>query len=79
MLMGIEKEMIWKLVTWNIAENKLSVPVAVAEATLKFTYVEKYPDEPPLWEIFSQDNLEDEDALNILTLLQQQVCSSKQM
>ncbi|XP_034467774.1 RWD domain-containing protein 1 isoform X2 [Hippoglossus hippoglossus] len=44
----------------------------IAEATLKFTYVEKYPDEPPLWEIYSQDNLEDGDALNILTLLQQQ-------
>ncbi|XP_019946599.1 RWD domain-containing protein 1 [Paralichthys olivaceus] len=42
------------------------------EATLKFTYVEKYPDEPPLWEIYAQDNLEDGDALNILTLLQQQ-------
>ncbi|XP_062254731.1 RWD domain-containing protein 1 [Platichthys flesus] len=44
----------------------------IAEATLKFTYVEKYPDEPPLWEIFSQDNLEDVDAASLLTLLQQQ-------
>lgn len=42
------------------------------EATLKFTYLEKYPDEPPLWEIFSQENLEDSDAEGILTLLQQQ-------
>lgn len=42
------------------------------EATLKFTYVENYPDEPPLCEIYSQDNLEDGDALNILNLLQQQ-------
>ncbi|KAM4633482.1 RWD domain-containing protein 1 isoform 2-T2 [Polymixia lowei] len=42
------------------------------EATLKFTYVEKYPDEPPLWEIFSQENLEDADVEDILTLLQQQ-------
>lgn len=44
------------------------------ETTLKFTYVEKYPDEPPLWEIYSQENLEDSDTEDILTLLQQQVC-----
>ncbi|KAK7157931.1 hypothetical protein R3I93_009203 [Phoxinus phoxinus] len=42
------------------------------EATLKFTYLEKYPDEPPLWEIFSQENLEDSDAEGILTLLKEQ-------
>jgi hypothetical protein len=42
--------------------------------TLQFTYVEKYPDEVPLWEIYSQENLEDSDAEGILTLLQQQVC-----
>ncbi|XP_077072748.1 RWD domain-containing protein 1 [Siphateles boraxobius] len=44
----------------------------MVEATLKFTYLEKYPDEPPLWEIFSQENLEDSDAEGILTLLKQQ-------
>lgn len=44
------------------------------ETTLKFTYVDKYPDEPPLWEIYSQENLEESDAEDILTLLQQQVC-----
>ncbi|KAL4657463.1 RWD domain-containing protein 1 isoform X2 [Arapaima gigas] len=44
----------------------------MVEITLKFTYVEKYPDEPPLYEIFSQDNLEDSDVESILTLLQQQ-------
>lgn len=42
------------------------------ETTLKFTYVEKYPDEPPLWEIQSQENLEDQDMEEVLTLLQQQ-------
>ncbi|KAG1948056.1 RWD domain-containing protein 1 [Pimephales promelas] len=42
------------------------------EVTLKFTYLEKYPDEPPLWEIFSQENLEDSDAEGILTLLKEQ-------
>ncbi|XP_067305705.1 RWD domain-containing protein 1 [Pseudorasbora parva] len=42
------------------------------EVTLKFTYVENYPDEPPLWEIFSQENLEDSDNEEILTLLKQQ-------
>ncbi|XP_070822264.1 RWD domain-containing protein 1 [Chaetodon trifascialis] len=44
----------------------------IVEATFKFTYVEKYPDEPPLWEIHSQENLEDSDVEDILTLLQQQ-------
>lgn len=44
----------------------------MVEVTLKFTYVEKYPDEPPLWEIFSQENLEDSDNEDILTLLKQQ-------
>uniref|UniRef100_A0A8D3BXD2 RWD domain-containing protein 1 n=1 Tax=Scophthalmus maximus TaxID=52904 RepID=A0A8D3BXD2_SCOMX len=42
------------------------------EATLKFTYVERYPDEPPLWEIYAQENLEDGDVSEVLTLLQQQ-------
>ncbi|XP_069028076.1 RWD domain-containing protein 1 [Embiotoca jacksoni] len=42
------------------------------EATLKFTYVGNYPDEPPLWEIHSQENLEDRDMEDILSFLQQQ-------
>ncbi|CAM4702254.1 hypothetical protein PO909_009566 [Leuciscus waleckii] len=54
-------------VTSDAGENDETV-----EATLKFTYLEKYPDEPPLWEIFSSENLEDSDAEGILTLLKQQ-------
>lgn len=54
-------------VTSDAGENGETV-----ETTLKFTYVEKYPDEPPLWEIQSQENLEDGDVEEILTLLQQQ-------
>ncbi|XP_073703738.1 RWD domain-containing protein 1 [Garra rufa] len=54
-------------VTSDAGENDETV-----EVTLKFTYVEKYPDEPPLWEIFSQENLEDSDADDILMLLKQQ-------
>ncbi|KAJ8354038.1 hypothetical protein SKAU_G00216050 [Synaphobranchus kaupii] len=42
------------------------------ETTLKFTYVEKYPDEPPLYEILTLENLEEEDVEDILSLLQQQ-------
>uniref|UniRef100_A0AAV2MC04 RWD domain-containing protein n=1 Tax=Knipowitschia caucasica TaxID=637954 RepID=A0AAV2MC04_KNICA len=42
------------------------------ETMLKFTYVENYPDEAPLWEIQSQENLEDIDTKEILALLQQQ-------
>nr|AAH76273.1 Zgc:92801 [Danio rerio] len=54
-------------VTSDTGENEETL-----ELTLKFTYVGKYPDEPPLWEIFSQENLEDSDAEEILTLLKQQ-------
>ncbi|XP_055066421.1 RWD domain-containing protein 1 [Misgurnus anguillicaudatus] len=54
-------------VTSDSAENEETV-----EVTLKFTYVEKYPDEPPLWEINSQENLEDSDAEDVLALLKQQ-------
>ncbi|KAJ3597803.1 hypothetical protein NHX12_001320 [Muraenolepis orangiensis] len=51
----------------DLGENQETV-----EATLKFTYVENYPDEPPEWEIFARENLEDGDEEEILTLLQQQ-------
>ncbi|XP_061571540.1 RWD domain-containing protein 1 [Cololabis saira] len=44
----------------------------IVEALLKFTYVEKYPDESPLWEIQSQENLEEQDMEEVLVLLQQQ-------
>ncbi|XP_016090302.1 RWD domain-containing protein 1-like [Sinocyclocheilus grahami] len=54
-------------VTSDAGENEETV-----EVTLKFTYVEKYPDEPPLWEIISQENLEDSYTEDILILLQQQ-------
>lgn len=43
------------------------------ESTVKFTYVEKYPDEAPLYEIVSQENIEDEDARAIISCLDQQV------
>ena len=36
-----------------------------AQTALKFTYSEKYPDETPLYEIFSQENLEDNDVSDI--------------
>ncbi|XP_015228423.1 RWD domain-containing protein 1 [Cyprinodon tularosa] len=54
-------------VTSDAGENGETV-----EATLKFTYVAKYPDEPPMWEIYSQENLEEGDMEEILTLLKQQ-------
>ncbi|CAJ0968171.1 unnamed protein product [Ranitomeya imitator] len=42
------------------------------QVTLKFTYVESYPDEAPLYEIVSQENLEDSDASAVLALLAEQ-------
>ncbi|XP_053315877.1 RWD domain-containing protein 1 [Spea bombifrons] len=43
------------------------------EVVLKFTYVESYPDEAPLYEIVSQENLEDSDTSEVLTLLEEQI------
>ncbi|EHB15019.1 RWD domain-containing protein 1 [Heterocephalus glaber] len=51
-------------VTSEAGENDETV-----QTTLKFTYSEKYPDEAPLYEIFSQENLEDNDVIDILKLL----------
>uniref|UniRef100_A0A8C6R732 RWD domain-containing protein 1 n=1 Tax=Nannospalax galili TaxID=1026970 RepID=A0A8C6R732_NANGA len=41
----------------------------IVQTTLKFTYSERYPDETPLYEIFSQENLEENDVSDILKLL----------
>ena len=50
--------------TSEAGENDETVQIS-----LKFTYSEKYPDEAPLYEIFSQLNLEDNDVSDILKLL----------
>ncbi|XP_075059061.1 RWD domain-containing protein 1 [Mixophyes fleayi] len=42
------------------------------QVALKFTYAGSYPDQAPLYEIVSQENLEDADASGILTLLEEQ-------
>ncbi|KYO18883.1 RWD domain-containing protein 1 [Alligator mississippiensis] len=55
-------------VTSEAGENDETV-----QTTLKFTYRQNYPDETPLYEIVSQDNLEDNDVTDILKLLEQQV------
>ncbi|NP_001087542.1 RWD domain containing 1 L homeolog [Xenopus laevis] len=54
-------------VTSEAGENEENVQVII-----KFTYVESYPDEAPLYEIVSQDNLECTDASSILCLLEDQ-------
>ncbi|KAI4542863.1 hypothetical protein MG293_006989 [Ovis ammon polii] len=48
-------------VTSEAGENDETV-----QTTLKFTYSEKYPDEAPLYEIFTQLNLEDNSVADIL-------------
>uniref|UniRef100_A0A8C2W5V1 RWD domain-containing protein n=1 Tax=Chinchilla lanigera TaxID=34839 RepID=A0A8C2W5V1_CHILA len=40
----------------------------IVQTTLKCTYSEKYPDEAPLHDIFSQENLEDDGVTDILKL-----------
>lgn len=47
--------------------------LVAVQTTLKFTYREKYPDESPLYEIVSQENLDDNDVTDIIKLLEQQV------
>uniref|UniRef100_A0A8C4JP27 RWD domain-containing protein n=1 Tax=Dromaius novaehollandiae TaxID=8790 RepID=A0A8C4JP27_DRONO len=54
-------------VTSEAGENDETV-----QTTLKFTYREKYPDETPLYEIISQENLEDNDVTDIIKLLEQE-------
>eukprot|EP00062_Callorhinchus_milii_P014299 gi/632963332/ref/XP_007897824.1/ PREDICTED: RWD domain-containing protein 1 isoform X2 [Callorhinchus milii] len=53
-------------VTSDAGENEETV-----EATLQFTYVDKYPDGPPLFEIIGQENLQSLDVIDVMTLLQQ--------
>ncbi|XP_078398365.1 RWD domain-containing protein 1 isoform X1 [Cetorhinus maximus] len=43
------------------------------EATIQFTYVEQYPDDPPSFEIIGQENLQKSDVADIITLLNEQI------
>ncbi|XP_067840810.1 RWD domain-containing protein 1 [Heptranchias perlo] len=54
-------------VTSETGENEETV-----EATLQFTYVEQYPDDPPIFEITGQENLQKSDVADIMTLLNEQ-------
>ncbi|XP_007429119.1 RWD domain-containing protein 1 [Python bivittatus] len=54
-------------VTSEAGENDETV-----QTTLKFTYSENYPDEVPLYELLSHENLENNDITDILKLLQEQ-------
>uniref|UniRef100_A0A803JCJ3 RWD domain-containing 1 n=1 Tax=Xenopus tropicalis TaxID=8364 RepID=A0A803JCJ3_XENTR len=42
------------------------------QVTIKFSYVESYPDEAPVYEIVSQENLECTDTSSLLSLLKDQ-------
>ncbi|XP_072913552.1 RWD domain-containing protein 1 [Hemitrygon akajei] len=54
-------------VTSETGENEETV-----EATLQFTYVEKYPDDPPKFEIATHENLQNSDTADIMSLLNEQ-------
>lgn len=43
---------------------------------IQFSYVEKYPEEPPLFEIVDNENLEDDQIEEIISLINEQVLSS---
>ncbi|XP_078068802.1 RWD domain-containing protein 1 isoform X1 [Mustelus asterias] len=55
-------------VTSDTGENEETV-----EATIQFTYVEQYPDDPPTFEIIGQENLQKSDVADIITLLNEQI------
>lgn len=40
---------------------------------IQFSYVEKYPEEPPLFEIVDNENLEDNQIEEIISLINEQV------
>uniref|UniRef100_A0A8C4QT05 RWD domain-containing protein 1 n=1 Tax=Eptatretus burgeri TaxID=7764 RepID=A0A8C4QT05_EPTBU len=44
----------------------------VLKVELKFTFVERYPDEPPLFEVVSRGNLSDDDVCSLKSLLNEQ-------
>ncbi|XP_067884675.1 RWD domain-containing protein 1 [Heterodontus francisci] len=70
-----------------VLENPASFTITVAsdtgeneetvEATIQFTYVEQYPDDPPIFEIIGQENLQKSDVADIVTLLNEQVSGLK--
>ncbi|VTJ59269.1 Hypothetical predicted protein, partial [Marmota monax] len=82
---GLQPEPQWQITVRSSptsplqSENPPSVTITVicdpgengktVQNTFKFTYNGKYPDEVPLYEIFSQENLEDNDVSDILKLL----------
>ncbi|XP_048387911.1 RWD domain-containing protein 1 [Stegostoma tigrinum] len=54
-------------VTSDTGQNEETV-----EATIQFTYVEHYPDDPPLFEVIGQENVQKSDVADIITLLNEQ-------
>uniref|UniRef100_UPI00358F64C7 RWD domain-containing protein 1 n=1 Tax=Myxine glutinosa TaxID=7769 RepID=UPI00358F64C7 len=44
----------------------------VLKVELKFTFVERYPDEPPLFEVICRGNLSDDDVCSLKSLLKEQ-------
>lgn len=49
------------------------VVCVLAECTIKFTYTPKYPDEAPLMEIESSENLDEEQQDMVLQFINEQV------
>lgn len=47
--------------------------VFAASCVIQFSYVEKYPEEPPLFEIVDNENLEDDQIEEIISLINEQV------
>lgn len=56
----------------NNISNNISL-VFAASCVIQFSYVEKYPEEPPLFEIVDNENLEDDQIGEIISLINEQV------
>jgi len=48
----------------------------LASCNIQFTYTDKYPDELPVMEILSSENLDDESVNSVLSLMTQLVTST---
>ena len=48
-------------------------PIFLASCTVQFSYVETYPDEPPVFEITESDNIEEDQIQELLDLMTEQV------
>lgn len=60
-------------ITIHSQETDQSEEEDQASCVIQFSYVEKYPEEPPLFEIVDNENLEDDQIEEIISLINEQI------